>query len=60
MLLPGRFLPVRSGLEYRVDFVPDGRLVHRGNPFRVAPGQEIRLPDVVWREDDGGAGAHRQ
>jgi protocatechuate 3,4-dioxygenase beta subunit len=46
------------GLEYRVDFVPDGRRVYGGDPFRVAPGQEIRLPDVVWPEDDG-AGAHR-
>jgi hypothetical protein len=42
------------GLEYRVDFVIDGRSVSRSSPFRVAPGQTVRLPDAVINEDGNG------
>jgi hypothetical protein len=41
------------GLEYRVDFVVDDRY-SRSSPFRVAPGQTVRLPDVVISDDSTG------
>jgi hypothetical protein len=42
------------GLEYRVDFGIDGSWVSRSRPFRVAPGQTVRLPDMVIDEDGNG------
>jgi hypothetical protein len=42
------------GLEYRVDFVIEGRGCPRTSPFRVAPGQVVRLPDVVVNDDSHG------
>jgi hypothetical protein len=42
------------GLEYRVDFAVDGRWYPRSSPFRVAPGQTVRLPDVVVNDDGNG------
>jgi RNA polymerase sigma factor (sigma-70 family) len=43
------------GLKYYVEFVIDGRWVSRTNPFPVAPGETVRLPDVVI-DVDGNAG----
>jgi hypothetical protein len=42
------------GLEYSVDFITDAGRVYQSRPFRVAPGQAVRLPDVVVGEEDHG------
>jgi hypothetical protein len=43
------------GLKYYVEFAVDGRWVSRSRPFPVAPGETVRLPDMVI-DKDGAAG----
>jgi RNA polymerase sigma factor (sigma-70 family) len=42
------------GLEYSVSFLGDDRRYFHAKPFRVAPGQVVRLPDIVSGEDEAG------
>jgi len=47
VVLPG----LVPGPKYYVEFVIDGRWVSRTRPFPVAPGETVRLPDVVIDAD---------
>jgi RNA polymerase sigma factor (sigma-70 family) len=48
------------GLEYRISFAVADRWMCGTNEFRVTPGQEVRLPDVVCRELGRDAEADRR
>jgi RNA polymerase sigma factor (sigma-70 family) len=43
-----------AGLEYSISFIVDSRAEYRTRPFRVLPGECVRLPDVVAGDADAG------